>query len=241
MLARLTNVFVAPGEVFEEVKAGPPTPANWIAPLVIAVVAGIIYSMVVFSQPAIIQKLKEQTEKPYQAQVAAGKMTQKAADEITDKIESVMTPTLMKTIGILGALLGNPVGLFLTALVMWLLGRYLFKGRLDYMQAVEVTGLAMMISALGVLIQMLLAVIYGNTSVTPGPVLLVQHFDPANKIHVLLATLNLVAIWHLAVLSIGLARLSGTSVLKAALWFYGLWACLVGGPIGLMILLGRLK
>ena len=33
LAARLTNVFVSPGEVFEEVKVSPPTVSNWLVPV----------------------------------------------------------------------------------------------------------------------------------------------------------------------------------------------------------------
>jgi hypothetical protein len=100
LAARLTNVFVAPGEVFAEVKDSPPTPANWVAPMIIAMVAGIIYTMVVFSQPAVIQGMKEAREKQMQQQVAAGKMTQKQADAATEMAEKFMTPMVMKMVGV---------------------------------------------------------------------------------------------------------------------------------------------
>ena len=84
LAARLTGVFAGPGEVFAEVKNSPSTSANWIAPLVIAMIAGIIYVMVVFSQPAVIQGMNEARDKQFQRQVAAGKMTQKQADAASD-------------------------------------------------------------------------------------------------------------------------------------------------------------
>ena len=57
LFSRLTNVFVAPADVFDEIKSSKPTTANWIVPLVLAMIAGVIYTLVVFSQPAVIQKM----------------------------------------------------------------------------------------------------------------------------------------------------------------------------------------
>ena len=49
--------------------------------------------------------------------------------------------------------------------------------------------------------------------------------------HLSLAAFNLVTLWYIAVLAIGLARLSGASFVKAAIWIFGLWAVLRCGAI----------
>src|SRR5438105_15167746 len=78
---RLTNVFVAPAEVFDEIKVSPPTAANWAVPMAIAIIAGMIYTMVVFSQPGVLQNMRDAQEKKMQEMVATGKMTQAQADQ----------------------------------------------------------------------------------------------------------------------------------------------------------------
>jgi hypothetical protein len=99
------------------------------------------------------------------------------------------------------------------------------------MQTVEVTGLTTVISILGATISMLLVVVTGNMLMTPGPALLIQDFDPANKTHLLLSGINLTTLWYIAVLSIGLARLSGASFAKAGSWLFGIWAVFKLGAI----------
>jgi hypothetical protein len=235
-------MFVAPTEVFDEVKAGPPTPANWIMPTVISIIAGVIYTMVVFSQPGVIQNMRDAQEKKMQEMVARGKMTQAQADQSSQITEKFMTPTFFKAIGILGVVIFTPLWLFFIAAVMWLLGRYVLHGNFEYMKAVEATGLAAMISALGGIVSMLLAVIYANPAMTPSPVLFVSHFDPQNRVHVLLSALNVMMIWYIVVLAIGLARLSGAPFWKPAVWLFGLWygfwaVCALGVPA----LLAKLK
>jgi hypothetical protein len=239
---RLTNVFVAPGEVFDEIKASPPTPANWWAPTVIAIIAGVIYSMVVFSQPAVIQNMKDAQEKKMQEMVATGKMTQAQADQSSQVTEKFMTPTFFKAIGILAVVIFSPVFLFLFAGVLWLLGRYVLRGNFEYMKAVEVAGLAGMISALGGIVSMLIAVIYANPAMTPSLALFVSHFDPQNKVHLLLSALNVMTLWYIAVLAIGLTRLSGAAFWKTAVWLYGLWYGVWAlFALGLPLLLEKLK
>jgi hypothetical protein len=239
--SRLMNVFVSPSEVFDEVKSSPPQAANWLVPLVAAIIAGIIYSLVVFSQPGIIQQMKEPVEQKFEQMVRSGKITQKQADQQMAMIEKFMSPQVYKVFGILGTLFAQPGMLFLMALIFWMIGRFAFHADFEYMKAVEAVGLAMMIVIPGAIVAMLLAVIYGNLAMTPGPALLVSHFDQTNPVHVLLSSLNVVFIWYIAVLAIALARLSRTSFVKAALWGFGLWGALVVSKLGLVIISKHLQ
>jgi hypothetical protein len=230
---RLMSVFVSPAEVFDEIKTSPPNSANWVVPLVCAMMVGIIYSLVVFSQPGIIQNMKDATEKKMQESVAAGKMTQQQADQAQETVGKIMNPGVFKVVGILSSIFINTGLLFLVALIIWLLGKYGFHGDFGYMQAVETVSLSGMIYVMGGVVSMLLAVIYGNMSMTPGPVLLVGRFDPANKVHLILSAVNLISLWYVGILALGLARLSGAGFGKSAVWLYGLWAVFTIGPIWL--------
>src|SRR2546421_6013964 len=74
------------------------------------------------------------------------------------------------------------------------------------LKIVEVAGLAGMINVLGGMVAMLLAVLMGNMAVTPGPVLLLREFDPANRLHAFLAHLNAFMPWYIVIVSPGLAK-----------------------------------
>jgi len=102
-----------------------------------------------------------------------------------------------------------------------------FGGSFSYLKAVEIVALASMISVLGGLVAMLVAVTMGNPAITPGPAVLVRDFNPANKLHTLLSQLNVMMIWYLAVFALGLSRISGKSFARGAGWTFGLWAALV--------------
>ena len=105
---------------------------------------------------------------------------------------------------------------FLWGLIVWLVGAKVLKGDFPYMKAVEVVGLANMISVLDAIVKTLLIVGLGNLYASPSLVLLVKDFDPQNTVHSLLAAVNVMTFWLLAVRAIGLARLSGASFAKAA-------------------------
>jgi hypothetical protein len=192
---------------------------------------GVIYTLVVFSQPAVIQNLQQAQEKKFDEMVASGKMTQAQADQAIAAVEKWMNPGFMKIMGCIGTVVANAGILFLSALIFWAVGKRALRANFDYMKAVEAVGLATMINVLGAIVAMLLAVIYGNMMVTPGPALLVSNLDPANSGHRVLSALNVISLWHVAVASIALARLSGAKFAKAATWLFGIWVALTFGPI----------
>jgi len=227
LISRLLNIYAAPGEVFDEIRTNKPSTANWLVPLLLTCLVGVIYSFAVFSQENILHSMREAQEKAMQKQVDAGKMTKQQADQALEVSERFMGPTLMKVFGSVGAVVANCVMLFLAALIIWLLGRWVFKNRFPYVKAMEVAGLAGTINILGGIVAMLLAVVMGNLAMSPGPVLLVHEFDPANKVHVFLSQLNVFMLWYIALLSLGLAKLCQTAFGKAAIWLLGLWAALV--------------
>lgn len=233
LMSRLMNVFAAPGEVFEEVKSSPPSTANWFVPVLLSCVVGVTYVMVVFSQPAIQQQLRDQQEKKLSQRVEKGKMTAEQADQARKGIEAMGSKMdiIVKVSGSAGAVATSFVWVFVIGLVLMLLGKLAFKSPVAYMKAVETAGLAGMITVLGGIIGMLLAVGMGSMMATPSPALFIGDFDPSNKVHLSLASLNVITLWYVAVLSVGLSRLSGASFAKSAAWLYGLWLLLRVGAV----------
>jgi uncharacterized membrane protein len=112
--------------------------------------------------------MKDVQEQKFQKMVDDGKMTQQQADKMIEAVDKVMTPTLLKIMGIGGSIFGSAAILFFVALIFWLLGKYAFHANFNYMKAVEVSGLALMITALGAILSMLLAVISGICKSRPA-------------------------------------------------------------------------
>ena len=128
--ARLINIFVAPGgSFFDDVKkSSPPQPVNWVVPLIAMMIFGIIYSMVVFSQPTIIQQMKEATDQRFEEMVKSGKMTRQLADQQIAMMDKILSPpTLFKVVGIVFTIIGQPILLFLIGIIFWMIGRFAFK------------------------------------------------------------------------------------------------------------------
>jgi hypothetical protein len=292
LLQRLTNVFVSPGEVFEEVKASPVSHKNWLVPLVLSMIMGVVFVLIAFSQPSILQEIRNQQEKAFQENIEKGKMTEEQADQARQGMEK-LGPVFMKAAGSVGALIANvaflfglalgifllgvapspakrwpriigslvagimvalssfqltggmsmklrlvifvvaiPLAFFLAILFMMLIDRINpFGGYFSYMKAVEVVGLAAMISLLSGVIALLLVMIKGSMMVSLGPALLLDRLDATNTTHQLLAAVNIMTFWYVAVLASALSRLSSASFAKAAIWLFGFWFVFKVGPI----------
>jgi hypothetical protein len=236
LAGRLMNVFATPGDVFEQVKSVGPTTANWLVPALILVVVSWVASAVILSQESIKHQVSEITEKAIQKQVEQNHMSEQDADRaramgekwagISARIGAVVVPIF--------AGFGGP---FIWGLFIWLVGAKALKGNFPYMKAVEAVGLGNMVNVLDTIVRTLLIVALGNLYAAPSPVLFVKEFDPQNTVHSLLALASVMTFWLLAVRAAGLARLSGASFIKAAVWVYGIWAAYNALFIGLGLLM----
>ena len=223
LAGRLLNVIAAPGDVFGEVKTSAPSVANWLVPIALWVIVGVISVCVMFAQPAIQQTIHDEQVKAMDKQVQQGKMTQAQEDQALQIMSKFMGPTMLAVFGSIGLICYSFVSLFGWALILWLAGRWFFKTRYGYLKAVEVAGLASLIIMLGMIVSTLLAVILGRLYAGPSLALLVSNFDPTNRVHLLLGAFNLIYLWHTGVLSIGLAKLSDGSTSKALAVLFGFW------------------
>jgi len=222
LLSRMFNVFAAPGEVFEEVKASPPSTANWFAPALIYILIGWIGGFMIMSQEGLRHQMAEMREKPIQKRVEQGKMTQQQADQAlaaSEKFADIFT----KIIVVLGPVVMAFTTPFWWAFFMWLVGAKFLHGNFSYMKAVEVAGLVNMIEVLEAIVRSLLVLALGNLLAAPSPMLLIHDFDPQNTVHGALSTLNILVLWALGVRAIGVSKLAGVSFGKALGWLVALW------------------
>ena len=233
------NVFAAPGEVFDHVKAAAPSTANWLTPALILIVVSWVAGWLILSQESIRHQLSEMTTQAIEKQVEQGKLSERQAEETRAMGEKWAGIGMKVTTAVQPVFVGF-VGLFLWALLLWLVGVKVLKGDFPYMKAVEVVGLSNMVSVLEVIVKTLLILALGNVFAAPSLVLLIKEFDPQNTVHSLLTLANVMTFWLLGVRAVGLARLTGASFTKAALWVYGIWVAYNGFFIGLGLLMRTL-
>jgi len=225
---RLTDVFFSPNRVFDSLKNRPPAVVNWLLPMILSMVITSTSLFLLFSQPAIIQTIRDGMDKSFEPLIAQGKMTTDKAEQTKEmgiKVMKIATP--------IGGLASGAAQLFIGALISWLVARWGLRVRLDYVKAMELTGLVMLISLAGMVVKTWLCMSHGDMLSTVGPALFLEHRDSHNKFHVMLSQVDLFQFWSTGVCACGLSRLCGTSWVKPAVWLYGIWALLALGSSAL--------
>ncbi len=223
----MLNIIAAPSDVFDEVKATVPSTANWLVPALLLIAVSWVGAWLIFSQEALRRQVSEYSEKAIEKQIEKSHMPKERADQarqMGEKMAGIST-TVGGVAGPIVVAFATP---FLWGLFLWLVGAKVLKGNFPYMKAVEVVGLANTIGVLEAIVKTLLILALGNVFASPSLALLVKDFDPQNPTHALIAAVNVMTFWVLAVRSVGLARLSGVSVVKAALWVFGIGAAYTG-------------
>ena len=241
LAARLLNVFAIPGEVFAGVKAGRFSVGNWLLPALLLAGVGVFTIVTILSQPSVQQQLSkmgEQQAKALDTQIKAGKLTQADADRVQAVTRTFANPTVLKFTGSIAAVLISVARVFWWAFILWLLGRRFLKTQIDYLKALEVAGLALMISVLGGVVILLLLLNLPKMFAASSLTFVIADFEATRKSHLMVGAANLFSFWLVGVLSIGLAKLAEVPFLRAAWFVIAVWVVqeslfmLVGGALG---------
>ena len=236
LVARLTNVFATPGDVFEDVRQSPSTETNWIVPALIVMVLGWLGAALVFSQDSIRFQVREMSEKAIEKQIEKAHMSESQAQAVRQAAERY-GDIGMKINAVLMPAVAAWVLPFWGGLLIWLIGKFVFKADFPYMKAVEASGLSNMIVALDAIVRTLLILVTTNLFASASLMLLVKNWNQENTVHGLLALVNIMSFWLLGVRAMALARLSNVSFTKAAVWIYGVWAIYTGAMFGAAVAL----
>ena len=226
LAARLLNVFAVPGEVFAEVKTSRVSIGNWLVPAVLSALAAMITAIVIVSQPAFQRQIHDLTDrqaKVVEEKVKSGKVKQGDADRAMGLVQSVIEPGTLKTLASIAVALVSLVRVFWWALVIWLLGRLFLKVQFNYLKALEVTGLGLMIAVLGTIVTLLLMVNLPSLFATSNLALAITDLNASRKSPLLLGVANVFAFWLMGVLSVGLAKLAAVPFVRAAWLVFAAW------------------
>jgi hypothetical protein len=221
--AKLIDVYAAPAEVFESVRTSPVRAANWIVPLLLVGAMAAIYVLIAFSQPGVLQSIREAQDKAFEKKIAAGQMTRDQAEKAQKMMQQIVTPALTKVFAIGGALVTSVFALFMLSFALWLALHAVHKSTVDYMKIVEVCALAGMIDVLQKAVRAVLVVWKGSLLATVSPTLFMDHPDMNHRATVWLTFIDPIDFWWLGVLSLGVSKVASISYVKAAVWTFGLW------------------
>ncbi len=221
-MEKLTNVFAAPGELYENVRLTPTTASNWVIPLLIFIVVSFLANQLVLNNASLADQIGAAYRETLDKAVAEGKMAQERADQA---YEMMKPGSVVSMIGqVVSLVVFTPLVLFATSLIYWLLGKSVMRANTPYLKVVEVAGLSLFIGVLEVIVTTLLMYATGSIHATPSLGAFVPDFRFDNKVHVLLSKVNIFTFWSLAVISIGLAKLFQRHLPKVLVLLFALWA-----------------
>lgn len=213
---QLVNVLACPGEVFEEILACPPRLGHWLVPTLLVCVT----SFVLLSASAN----PDQTSAAVQHLVQEGHLSGGTAVAVRTRWQM--------SVGALTCL-GAFVGTFWSALLLWLMGRVFLKSRFSFRHSLGVVGVSAMVLVLGSIITTLLIYATGDSGARPALSLFAGGLPVENPLRTAMDVLNVFNLWTMAVLAVGLSKLSGVSFKEAAFWVFSYWLV---GRLGLILL-----
>jgi hypothetical protein len=225
-MTRVTNVFTAPSELYGEVSLTQVQTTSWLLPFLFSIILAIVAVYSVYNNPALRQQIFDAQEVAMKKQVANGNMTQDQMEQRLNQMENSGAVMFM----VFGAGVGS-IGIafvfFGSTLVLWMVVKLGFKSTSGYSKILEIFGLASMIGILGSIITLVTINVMNSLYATPGPALaIIDSFDPANKMHKLLAALNIFTLWEVSILGVGIAKISNKSIgtgLGVTLFLWVLW------------------
>ena len=229
----MTGVFTEPRAAFEGVKNSKKR-SYWLVPTIIVIIFAIVASFLVLNDEELYSEIKamqrEAITKRMEERVKEGKMTQEQMDEAierTEKFTDKSSPFFLVST-ILGPIIGGFIILFLQALILWLVLK-IFKGAASYMLVVCVAGLAALINVISTVINTVLAIVTGRLVVNIGPVLLFAKDSLGENMMKFVSHFDLITIWYLIVLGIGLSAVSGlknTKTMPVVFVLWLIWVCI---------------
>ncbi|KXK50344.1 MAG: Yip1 domain protein [Chlorobi bacterium OLB5] len=237
----MAGVFSEPGNTFTAVKSSQKK-NYWLVPLLILIAISIISSFLVTNDEELVSEIKTQqkeaVKKRLDEQVKEGKMTKEQADQQMEQTDKMFGGTMFVVFGLIGSVFGVLVIFFLKALIYWG-GLKIFKGIAGYTDIMNVLGLTALITAIQLVVDTVLAILTGKLMMNIGPILLVTKETMSKEMYGLIANFDLINIWYLVIVGIGLAKVSNLKSSVTMPFVFVLWIAWVlltsFGPFGMFV------
>ena len=226
--SRMANVIAAPGEAFDGIAALEKKTTLWLVPLLITIVLSMGLGAVMFSNPAMMQKMRQTAEKQMEEKVKEGKISQADADKYMEMQEG---GRFMKVMGLVGAAIGVPLMLAIVAVVMFLVMSFVLGADINFIDVFVVVALAGVVSMLETLVTGSLQYATGDFNAQPNLAFL--YSGDNTYLHMTLLRLNPFSFWWIAVMGIGFSKVSNITSRKAMLGVLGVWLLFSGAMIGM--------
>jgi hypothetical protein len=221
----ITGIFTEPGNTFETINKV--SKNYWILPMIIAIVLGLITSFLFFSDNELVDKTmdkqRQKVREKMEESVKQGKMSQEQSREALEKAEKFMNPKSLffQIIGYLGGAVTTFITLFLLSLV-YLVFLKILKAQFNYMSLLNVIGLAMIVSGIGGIINIVLSIVMGDLS-SLGLGLVLNASSVGTSFHGFLSKIDVFNVWFYVIISIGLIKVAKIKPLHSYLIVFGVW------------------
>ncbi len=224
---KLTGVFTEPKVMYQKSAQFPPRTADWIIPLIVLTIFSIISSYIILSNPEISYNIKHEQlakiEKSFQEMVDKGQMTKEQAQEQMDRIEERMSEGTNMVQTVIFVIVRVFLFFFIVSGIYFIAARFIFKGEGSYASAMVANGLTAYIDIIQVIVATILTIVTGrlfqDTSLASF-----MHVEKATFGGFLLGKMDVITIWSLAIVGIGLAKMFKTDKMgKYFIFVFGLW------------------
>jgi hypothetical protein len=223
LMTRITNVFSSPSELYSEVSDTPVQNSSWLTPMILSIFMALLFVVAIYFNTDLRNQIYEKQSEALREQVAQGKIPQERYNQIVEGMEN-SGPAIFIGIGGVSAVVMTLVVFFGASLILWLAAKIILKFPGKYTKVLEVFGLASFVGLLGSVITLLLMYLFGSMTATPSPGLILgEGFDAKNKLHVVLASLNIFTIWQMGLVGIGISKITKKSMGAGLGLVYGLW------------------
>ncbi|NUN70338.1 MAG: YIP1 family protein [Bacteroidetes bacterium] len=219
----IVGILSSPSEVYAAIATTEPKRSNWLIPLLLVIAAGIVFTLSVFTQPAIQDQMMEAQTKAMQKSVAEGRMTQEQMEQALEMNPAKPGSTMFLLFGSIGMVGAMVFTLFVYSGVYFLAGKLILKSSVPYGKVLEVNGLSYYVGTIATLLTVVTVVAMGSIYAAPSAALFVENFDPMDKTHKFLSALNILEFWQLFVIAVGLAKIWQTTLAKGLAVVGGVW------------------
>jgi hypothetical protein len=229
----ISDVFTAPSDAYEGLATSAPSAILWLLPFLLTLLLAVTATFVIFNTDALRTQVIEQQQKQLDKSLQEGKISQERYDQTVNQMEKM--GSMFVVFGSVGAVIFISLMFFIYTLLLWLADKFILKATAGYVKHLELYGISAWIAILGTIVSIAMMVGIGSMAAGPSAALAVTNdFDPSNKLHGLLAALNIFGLWQTAVVGFGLSKFSGKSTGMSLGVSFGLWAVWMA----ILILLG---
>jgi hypothetical protein len=229
---RILNVFAGPSEAFEGIPTLENKTGLWLIPFLVSCVLAVVSLFIIGNDDVLKGQIVDMQSKALQERVDSGQISQEQADQQIEVIERG---------GAIFIVFGSITQVFMLALfffggafILWLVGKLALKSAASYGSYLATYGLASWIGILGGIVTVLMMSSLGSLYASLGGALAVySDFDTTSTTHKLLARLEVFAIWQMAIVGLGLAKITGKAAGMAIGIAFGLWVLWVAAGLAI--------